>query len=101
MDDDSSHNWMTNWTAALRLGSHTFPSTLLMVAVALVAAFTALPPLFFIFGTGWFAPFVLALALFMIAMLFKNIFLKSIYKNKVGDGDTALLEYLCQQNTTE
>lgn len=89
-----------SWTSALRIGSHTFPATLLLTALAALAALGMLPFLTFVFGTGWVAPLIVALLLFFALLIFKSLIFRSIYKNAPGGGDTALLEYLVQQNVS-
>ncbi|MFN0033926.1 MAG: transporter associated domain-containing protein [Saprospiraceae bacterium] len=92
--------YRTKWVSALRIGSHTFPATLLLAAVAVAAGWALLPFLSFVFGTGWGAVVAAAMLLFGALLLFKKLFFKSIYKNAHLDGEAALLEYLVQQNYT-
>lgn len=87
-----------SWAPALRIGSHTFPATLLLLLIAIVAGFVLLPFFRFVFGTGWVAVLMVALLLFGALLLFKKLIFKSIYKNAHLDGEAALLEYLVQQN---
>ncbi|MCW5922694.1 MAG: CBS domain-containing protein [Saprospiraceae bacterium] len=89
-----------SWASALRIGSHTFPATLLLVMLATFAALGLGPLLHFVFGTGWVAPLVLTLLLFFALMFFKNLIFKNIYKNAPTEGEAALLEYLVQQNVS-
>ncbi|MEI6411175.1 MAG: transporter associated domain-containing protein [Bacteroidota bacterium] len=98
MDDPSKRT--SGWTTALRIGSHHFPATFLLVLLNLIGAFSILPLLFYILGTGWVAPFVTAILFFLILMLFRNLIFSNIYRSAMGDGDAALLEYLVQQNNT-
>jgi CBS domain containing-hemolysin-like protein len=88
------------WASALRVGSHTFPATLLIVALAAFVALALVPFLSFVFGTGWGAPLVVVLLLFFVLIFFKNLIFKNIYKNAPADEDAALLEYLVQQNAS-
>ncbi len=87
---------LLSWASALRIGSHTFPATLLLAALATFAALGSIPFL----GTGWAAPLVVVLLLFFVLLVFKNLIFKNIYKNAPGSGDAALLEYLVQQNVS-
>ncbi|MBX2893475.1 MAG: CBS domain-containing protein [Saprospiraceae bacterium] len=89
-----------SWASALRIGSHTFPATLLLVMLATFAALGLGPSLHFVFGSGWVAPLVLTLLLFFALMFFKNLIFKNIYKNAPTEGEAALLEYLVQQNVS-
>lgn len=89
-----------SWASALRIGSHTFPATLLLVALATFATLGFLPFLDFVFGRGWVAPLAVVLLLFFALLIFKNLIFKNIYKNAPGSGEAALLEYLVQQNVS-
>ncbi len=86
--------------AYLRIGSHAFAATLLLVALSTGMSWLLVPPLSFVFGSGWVAPFFVGLLLFFVLLLFKKFIFRSIYKNVPDDGDAALLEYLVQQNAT-
>lgn len=99
MDDPSSKRFLS-WASALRIGSHTFPAILLLTVMATVAVLFFIQPLSLVFGSGWGAPLVLVLSLFLILVFFKSLIFKNIYKNSAEEGDTALLEYLVQQNVT-
>lgn len=106
MDEPSSSKRFLGWASALRIGSHTFPATLLLTALATfgtLAIFSApepVPFLDYIFGAGLMAPLLVVLFFFFALLIFKNWIFKNIYKNAPGDGDAALLEYLVQQNVT-
>lgn len=99
MDDSSSKRFL-NWSSALRIGSHTFPATWLLTAIAAFSTLALIPFLAFVFGSGWVAPLMVVVLLFFFLLLFKNLIFKNIYKNAHGDGDAALLEYLVQQNAS-
>jgi CBS domain containing-hemolysin-like protein len=86
------------WSSALRIGSHTFPATLLLALIAVAGAWGLLPTFKYVFGAGWFAVAMVVAVLFGVLMLFKNLIFKGIYKNAHLDGEAALLEYLVQQN---
>lgn len=88
------------WASALRIGSHTFSATLLLVALATFAALMFVPLLNDAFRASWMAPLVVVLLLLLVLLVFKNLIFKNIYKNVSDDGDTALLEYLVQQNVS-
>ncbi len=100
MDDPLPKQQHLSWASALRLGSHTFPATLLLTVLATLAALGLIPFLNYALGSGWVAPLVAVLILFFVLLLFKNLIFKNIYRNASGDGDTALLEYLVQQNAS-
>ena len=89
---------ISDWAAALRIGSHSFPATLLLVVMAVIAGWSLLPFFGFVLGTGWVAIVVVVLLLFGALLLFKNLIFRNIYKNAHLDGEAALLEYLVQQN---
>lgn len=95
---DDSKKLPSGWAAALRIGSHSFPATMLLVGLGVLTAVGLTPFFSFVFGTGWVAPFVASLLLFACLLLFKSLIFKSIYKNIPSEGDAALLEYLVQQN---
>lgn len=97
MDEPSKRN--PGWQSALRIGSYHFPATFFLVLGAMILSLWVLPPLFFVFGTGWFAPFFWTMVLFSTLLLFRHRFVGHLYKNPLSDGDSALLEYLVQQNT--
>lgn len=99
MDDPSSKR-LLSWSSAFRIGSHTLPASLLLALLTTFATVTVLPFLSFALGTGWVAPLLLSLLLFLSLLIFKNLIFQNIYKNIQGEGDAALLEYLVQQNTT-
>lgn len=86
------------WSSALRIGSHTFPATLLLTAAAVATTWALLPLFSYVFGSGWIAAALVAGLLFGVLLLFKNLIFKGIYKNAHLDGEAALLEYLVQQN---
>ena len=96
MDDPPRQRLL--WAAVFRIGSYHFPAILLLTTMATLLAFAFLPFLFYVFGKGWVAPLLLALALFLLVSLFKNLIFKNIYRNAPLNGDAALLEYLVQQN---
>jgi len=87
-----------DWATALRIGSHTFPATLLLMALAVGTSWALLPVFSYVFGTGWVAGAAVLVLLFGGCLLFKNLIFKGIYKNPHLDGEAALLEYLVQQN---
>ncbi len=87
-----------DWATALRIGSHTFPATLLLMALAVGTSWALLPVFSYVFGTGWVAGAAVLVLLFSVFLLFKNLIFKGIYKNPHLDGEAALLEYLVQQN---
>jgi CBS domain containing-hemolysin-like protein len=99
MTDSISKKWL-GWSSALRIGSHSFPATLLLASLAVFGALALLPFLSFVFGSGWGAPMFVVIVLFSVLLLFKRLIFKNIYKNAPGDDDAALLEYLVQQNAT-
>lgn len=98
--DDSSSKPFLSWASALRIGSHTFPATLLLTMLATLAALGMIPFLSFVFGTGWGAPLMVVVLLFFVLIFFKHLIFTNIYKNTPSDGDAALLEYLVQQNVS-
>ncbi|MFN0175013.1 MAG: transporter associated domain-containing protein [Saprospiraceae bacterium] len=87
-----------SWASALRIGSHTFPATLLLMALAVGTSWALLPVFSYVFGTGWIAGAAVLGLLFGVILLFKNLIFRGIYKNPHLDGEAALLEYLVQQN---
>ncbi len=89
-----------DWSAALRLGNHSFVATLLLVALSVFGALALLPFLGFVFGAGWVAPMAAVLFFFMLLFLFKSLVFKNLYRSSPGDEDAALLEYLVQQNAS-
>lgn len=89
---------LLGWTSALRIGSHTFPATLLLSALAVGATLVLLPGFRGFFGTGWVAVVLVILLLFGLLLTFRNLIFKGIYKNAHLEGESALLEYLVQQN---
>ncbi len=98
MDDPSKRT--SGWKAALRIGSHHFQATyLLVLAVTLIAIF-ALPVLHFTLGSDWAGPLTLSLVLFFSLLLFRNWIVGHFYSSPITDGDAALLEYLVQQNNS-
>lgn len=94
---DDPDNRILGWSSALRLGSHYFTAALLLIFLALVLVFFALPPLYYLLGRGWFAPaFVFVLGLFLLVVLRVSL-LHRVYRTAFDDEDTAMLEYLVQQ----
>ena len=98
--DISLSKRLLGWTSALRIGSHTFPATLLLTALAIGATWTLLPFFSAVLGSGYLAVAFVVILLFGVLLLFKRLIFKSIYKNAHLDGEAALLEYLVQQNHT-
>lgn len=98
--EDPSLKRLLGWTSALRIGSHTFPATLLLAAAATFAALASIPFLNSVCDTVWVAPLAVAVLLFFILIFFKHLIFKNIYKNAPDEGEAALLEYLVQQNVT-
>lgn len=72
----------------------------MITALCTGVALWLIPPFSFVFGSGWIAPLLTSLALFITLLLFKNLIFKGLYKKIPDDGDAALLEYLVQQNAT-
>ncbi|HAD13608.1 MAG TPA: HlyC/CorC family transporter [Saprospirales bacterium] len=89
---------MAGRVSALRIGSHTFPATLLLLAISTLATWWLLPLFSYLLGTGPIAVIVVLLLIFGVMLLFKSLIFKGIYKNPHLDGEAALLEYLVQQN---
>ncbi|MEO6037464.1 MAG: transporter associated domain-containing protein [Saprospiraceae bacterium] len=84
----------------LRIGSHAFPATLLLVALSTGMAWWLVPVFSYVLGSGWIAPLAVGGLIFIVLLLFKKLIFKNLYKNVPNDGDAALLEYLVQQNAT-
>ncbi len=84
--------------SVLRIGSHALPATLLLTALGTVVALWLTPSFWSVLGSGWLAPLLTGLLLFITLLLFKNVIFKGLYKKFPSDGDAALLEYLVQQN---
>jgi putative hemolysin len=97
---DTSSKKPLRWASLLRIGSHTYPATFLVIALAAFAAAALLPVLHFVFGTGVFAAWITAFLLFLTLVPFRHFIFRSIYRNTVDDGDTALIEYLVQHNVS-
>ncbi|HLP96509.1 MAG TPA: transporter associated domain-containing protein [Saprospiraceae bacterium] len=89
---------LSGWLSALRIGSHSFPATLLLLLIAVGASWWLLPMFSYVLGSGWVAKLVVLVVIFGGILLFKNLIFKGIYKNPHLDGEAALLEYLVQQN---
>jgi CBS domain containing-hemolysin-like protein len=89
-----------SWLAALRIGSHAFLPTLLLLALTFAAAWAMLPMLYFVFGTGWGAVSILSTLVFAVLLLFRQTIFNNIYRNETLDGEAMLLEYLAHQNST-
>ncbi len=96
MDEPRSRH--TGWITALQIGGYSLPATLLLTFLAVATAICCIPPLSFLLGTGWVAPVMLALFLFLLLLFFRKILLRHIY-NPPAEADEALLEYFVQQNT--
>jgi putative hemolysin len=92
MDEATRRN--DHWTAALRPGSHAFPGTLLLALPAVAIAVTLVPWAYYLFGSGSFAPLMVALLIFLVLLAFKKLLFKTIYSDTPGNSDAALLEYL-------
>ncbi|MBL7806955.1 MAG: CBS domain-containing protein [Saprospiraceae bacterium] len=89
---------LAGWFSALRIGSHTFPATLLLLAISMGVTWWLLPFFSYLLGTGPIAVGVVFFLIFGVILLFKTLIFKGIYKNPHLDGEAALLEYLVQQN---
>jgi len=98
MDDPSKRTM--GWLAALRIGSHHFLATYVWVLALTIIAIFAIPPFSFAFGTGWGAPLILSILLFFCLLIFKSRIVGHLSKSPITDGDSALLEYLVQQNSS-
>lgn len=72
----------------------------MLSALTVLASLWLVPFFSFVLGSGWVAPTMVSLLVFWVLLLFKNLIFKNIYKNTTSDGDTALLEYLVQHNST-
>lgn len=99
MDDPSSKLYIS-WSSALRIGSNTLPAKLSLSLLAALSTTSILPFFTFVLGSGWVAPLLLSVILFLGLLVFKNFIFHNIYKSAHGEGDAALLEYLVQQNST-
>lgn len=86
------------WTSALRIGSHTFAATLFLTALAVGAAAGLWPVFCYVLGTGGVAVAAIIGLLLGVLLLFKQLIFNNIYKGAHQDGESALLEYLVQQN---
>lgn len=86
----------TGLNAALRVGSHGFGATLLVLAGTALLALWLLP--FFPKGPGMrvLATLAVGLLVFVGVLLFKNMLFKRHFKNTESEGEDALLEYLVQ-----
>jgi putative hemolysin len=100
MTDTASDHRRFGWSSAFRIGSNTFAANAFWFWVALVFALSTLPFLSYAFGTGILPALFTIIALFGLLLVFKNLIFKQIYKNPIGDGDAALIEYLVQQNAS-
>jgi len=89
---------LLGWTSALRIGSHTFAATLFLTVLAVGAAAGLWPFLGYVLGTGWVSVMAVIGVLFGVLLLFKQLIFNNIYKGAHQDGESALLEYLVQQN---
>jgi putative hemolysin len=97
MDDHPSKHLLGR-SSALRIGSYTFPATLLLMVLAAWTTVLLLPALQFALGSGWFVGVVLVALIFGGVLVFRKIIFRNIYHHVADDGDTALLEYLVQHN---
>ncbi len=96
MDADASRSRFSGF----RIGSHSFGATLLLCLLSVGLAAWALPQFYFALGTGWVAPMLLSMLVFVGLLLFKKQIFRNIYQNEPREGDAALLEYFVQQNTS-
>lgn len=91
--DDESRSWRT----LFQIGGHSFPATALLVATAAAVAFYATPYFSYLLGSGWVAPLMVGLLLFLLLLLFRQILLRQAWQT-TAEADEALLEYFVQQN---
>ena len=89
---------IAGWFSALRIGSHTFPATLLLLVISVGVTWWFLPHLSYLTDAYTLAVIVVVLLIFGVVLFFKALIFKGIYKNPHLDGEAALLEYLVQQN---
>ena len=81
-----------------QIGGHSLPATLLLTALAVIAAFGVVPAFSFLLGSGWVAPLFVSLLLFLILLLFRRTILRQAWQT-TAEADEALLEYFVQQNS--
>lgn len=96
MEEPNSRH--TGWITALQIGGYSLPATLLLTSLAVGLAVFAVPAVSFLMGSGWMAPFTLAIFLFFVLLVFRKILLRHVY-SPPAEADEALLEYFVQQNT--
>lgn len=97
MDESRIHR--TGRTAVLRIGGHSFPTTLLLTTAGVFASLWATPFLSFLFGTGWAPALIISVLLLSLLLFFRRTGLLSTRPQSAA-GDEALLEYFVQQNST-
>lgn len=100
MDDPSlsrSHRVPPVWYA----GVPTFLTLFLVCSISVIGAAWLLPPLSFIFGSGWFARALTIVVIFLGLMLFRRILFWQWYGKVPDESEAALLEYFTQQNDHE
>jgi CBS domain containing-hemolysin-like protein len=89
---------VTKFSAAWRIGSPRFAAILFLASLSAGLAWILLPVLFFALGSGGVVPMLICVITFVIILIFKAYIFRHIYHQKSSDGETALLEYLVQQN---
>lgn len=79
---------------------HSFLPTFLYILLAMTVAAGSLPLLESVCNPGWLAPVILSVVLFFVFFLIKILIFNHKDAHASGNEDSALLEYLVQQNTT-
>lgn len=70
----------------------------LLLSITVTTGLLLLPTLYYYFGTGWVAPFLLIVALLLMLALVRQIAFAAAYGKLDNEEDAALLEYFAQHN---
>ena len=77
-------------------GLQSYTTILVVAMVATAAALWLLPPLSFVFGTGWFAVSFTVIIVFLVLILFRRLIFKHLYGRLPNESEAVLLEYFAQ-----
>ena len=95
---DDSRSQPAGWAPLLKIGSSSFPATLLLTGLATLLVLWWAPFLSYVFGSGGMPASLISLALFLLLLIFRKTILHNAHDQLV-EADEALLEYFTQQNT--
>ncbi len=99
MDDPSPRN--RRLPHPRHSAGYTYLLLFIMCGLSVAAVIWLLPPLSFIFGSGWVAPFFTLLVVFSVFLLFRRVIFQHLYGKSPNESEVVLMEYFAQYGDSE